>query len=262
MSNPVLNKNKFNNDGSSEHMTMQGTINKTLILFAILMSTAAMTWTKTIGALKANEVTVVAGAEKISRLSYIPDGIIPLVIGGCLIAFVVALIVIFNQKSAPVLAPVYAAIEGVAIGGLSAMFEYMYPNIAIQAAALTLAVFFSMLTLYKLRIIRATEKFRAGMFSAMMGILVLYIVNMFASFAGYDLPLINDTGFWGIALSLFITAIAALNLILDFDLIEDGVKSKAPKYMEWYAGFGLMVTIVWLYLEILRLLAKIRGSNS
>jgi len=240
---------------------MQGTINKTLILFAILMSTASLTWTKTIGTLKANEVVVATSTEEISRLSYVPDGIMPLVICGIIIAFVVAMIIIFFPKSSPVLAPVYAAIEGVAIGGLSAMFEYMYPNIAIQAAGLTMAVFFAMLTLYKFRIIQATEKFKAGMMSAMLGILILYLVNMFAGFAGYNLPLINDTGFWGIALSLFIVAIASLNLILDFDLIEEGVKSKAPKYMEWYAGFGLMVTIVWLYLEILRLLAKLRGSD-
>ncbi len=261
MSNPILNIKKFNSDSSSDSMTMQGTINKTLILFAILMSTASLTWIKTIGTLKANEVVVTSSSEEISRLSYVPDGIMPLVIGGCLIAFIVAMIIIFNQKSAPILAPIYAAIEGVAIGGISAMFEYMYPNIAIQAAGLTLAVFFAMLMLYRFRIIRATEKFKAGLMSAMIGILILYLVNLFAGFAGYDLPLINDTGFWGIALSLFIVAIAALNLILDFDLIEEGVKGKAPKYMEWYAGFGLMVTIVWLYLEILRLLAKLRSSD-
>ena len=261
MSNPILNIKKFNSDSSSDSMTMQGTINKTLILFAILMSTASLTWIKTIGTLKANEVVVTSSSEEISRLSYVPDGIMPLVIGGCLIAFIVAMIIIFNQKSAPILAPIYAAIEGVAIGGISAMFEYMYPNIAIQAAGLTLAVFFAMLMLYRFRIIRATEKFKAGLMSAMIGILILYLVNLFAGFAGYDLPLINDTGFWGIALSLFIVAIAALNLILDFDLIEEGVKGKAPKYMEWYAGFGLMVTTVWLYLEILRLLAKLRSSD-
>jgi uncharacterized YccA/Bax inhibitor family protein len=260
MSNPVLNSKKFKSDGS-ESMTMQGTINKTLILFGILMVTASLTWTKTIGALKANEVVAVGGSEEISRLSYVPDGIIPLVLGGCLIGFVVAMIIIFFQKSAPVLAPVYAALEGVFIGGLSAMFEYMYPNIAIQAAGLTLAVFFAMLALYKARIIRATEKFRAGLMSAMIGILILYLVDLFAGMAGYNLPLINDTGFWGIALSLFIVTIASLNLILDFDMIETGVASKAPKYMEWYAGFGLMVTLVWLYLEILRLLAKLRGND-
>ncbi len=260
MANPVLNSKKFNSDGSSESMTMRGTINKTLILFAILMGTAFLTWTKTIGTLKVNEVAVATSTEEISRLSYVPDGIMPLVLCGCLISFVVAMIVIFNKKSAPVLAPVYAAVEGVAIGGLSAMFEYMYPNIAIQAAGLTLAVFFAMLTLYRFKIIRATEKFRAGLLSAMIGILILYLVDIFAGLAGYDLPLINDTGFWGIALSLFIVAIASLNLIFDFDLIEEGVRAKAPKYMEWYAGFGLMVTIVWLYLEILRLLAKLKSD--
>ncbi len=110
MSNPVLN-NKFNRDTTLEPMTIQGTINKTLILFAILMSTASLTWTKTIGTLKANEVIVTSSSEEISRLSYVPDGIMPLVLGGCLIAFIVALIIIFNQKSAPILAPVYAAID-------------------------------------------------------------------------------------------------------------------------------------------------------
>jgi uncharacterized YccA/Bax inhibitor family protein len=178
-------------------------------------------------------------------------------IGGFVGGFVVALATIFKPNWSPITAPIYALLEGFALGGISAVFEKTYHGIALQAVGLTLGVLFVMLLAYKTGMIRATQGFKIGVIAATGGIAVFYLVEMVLSFFfHFQFSTINGGGFWGIAFSLFVVVIAALNLVLDFDVIETGVRGGAPKYMEWYGGFGLMVTLIWLYLEMLRLLAK------
>jgi uncharacterized YccA/Bax inhibitor family protein len=180
-------------------------------------------------------------------------------IGGLIGGFVVALVTIFKKNWSPFTAPIYALLEGLALGGISAIFEKMYPGVAIQAVGLTLGTLFVMLLAYKTGVIRATQSFKIGVIAATGGIAVFYLVEMvLGMFFHFNVPAINASGPWGIAFSLFVVIIAALNLVLDFDMIETGVSGGAPKYMEWYGAFGLMVTLIWLYLEILRLLGKVR----
>ena len=153
---------------------------------------------------------------------------------------------------------IYSLVEGLALGGISALFEQRYPGIAIQAVGLTFGTLFAMLLAYKTGIIRATEKFKIGVVAATGGIMLLYLVDIVLHFFSRPVPFIHEGTPIGIAFSLFVVVLAALNLVLDFDLIETGVNNGAPKYMEWYGAFGLMVTLIWLYLEILRLLGKAR----
>ena len=155
------------------------------------------------------------------------------------------------------LAPVYAVLEGLALGGISAFFETRFPGIVMQAVGLTFGVLFCLLMAYKSRLIRVTQNFRLGVVAATGGIAVLYVIGFIGSFFGWNIPYIHESGMIGIGFSLFVVVIASLNLVLDFDFIERG-HGVAPKYMEWYAAFGLIVTLVWLYLEILRLLSKLR----
>jgi uncharacterized YccA/Bax inhibitor family protein len=204
------------------------------------------------------KATVVQQEGHIKSLSDVPGDVYKYLLGGCIGGFVVALIIIFCNKTAPLLSPVYAILEGVCLGAITAMFEYMYPTIGLQAVALTAGVFISLLGLYVFRIVKATENFKMGVIAATGGICLFYLVTIGLSFFGIKMPFIHETGMAGIGLSLFIVIVAALNLILDFDFIETGVRNKAPKYMEWYGAFGLLVTLVWLYLEILRLLAKLK----
>jgi uncharacterized YccA/Bax inhibitor family protein len=179
--------------------------------------------------------------------------------GGILGGFVVALVTIFKRNWSPFTAPIYALLEGLALGGISAIFELRYPGIAIQAVGLTFGTLFVMLLAYKTGIIRATQGFKVGVIAATGGIAVFYLIGMVLRvFLHYQVPVIYAGGIWGILFSLFVVIVAALNLVLDFDLIESGVNGGAPKYMEWYGAFGLMVTLIWLYLEILRLLGKAR----
>jgi uncharacterized YccA/Bax inhibitor family protein len=178
--------------------------------------------------------------------------------GGVFGGFVVALVTIFKKEWSPITAPVYALLEGLALGGISAIFERTYPGVAMQAVGLTFGTLFIMLLAYKTGMIRATQKFKLGVIAATGGIAVLYLVEMVLGLFHVTVPAINGSGPLGIAFSLFVVVIAALNLVLDFDLIETGVQGGAPKYMEWYGAFALMVTLIWLYLEILRLLAKAR----
>jgi uncharacterized YccA/Bax inhibitor family protein len=180
-------------------------------------------------------------------------------IGGLIGGFVVALVTIFKKNWSPFTAPIYALLEGLALGGISAIFERTYPGVAIQAVGLTLGTLFAMLLAYKTGMIRATQSFKIGVIAATGGIAVFYLVEMVLSmFFHINVPAINGSSPWGIAFSLFVVVVAALNLVLDFDMIETGVNGGAPKYMEWYGAFGLMVTLIWLYLEILRLLGKLR----
>jgi len=147
------------------------------------------------------------------------------------------------------------------LGGISVYFEKTYPGIVKQAISLTFGTLFSLLLAYKSRLIRATENFKLGVVAATGGIAVLYLISMVMGFFGARMPFIHESGPFGIGFSVFVVVIAALNLVLDFDFIENGAEAGAPKYMEWYGAFGLMVTLIWLYLEILRLLAKLRSRN-
>ena len=172
-----------------------------------------------------------------------------------------ALVTVFKKEWSPVTAPIYALLEGLVLGGMSALFNVRYPGIAMQAVGLTFGTLFVLLFLYSSRIIKVTQKFRLGVFAATGGIMVFYLIEMVLGFFGIHFNTINGSGPIGIGISLFIVAIAALNLVLDFDFVEQGVACGAPKYMEWYAGFGILVTLVWLYIEILNLLSKMRSRN-
>src|SRR5258706_523422 len=179
-------------------------------------------------------------------------------LGGLLGGMVTALVTIFKRSWAPITAPLYALLEGFALGGISAFFERSYHGIAIQAVGLTFGVLFVMLFAYKTGVIRATERFKLGVIAATGGIAVFYFVVMLLGCFHVNRGMLYRGNWWAIAFSLFVVVIAALNLVLDFDMIETGVRMGAPKYMEWYGAFGLMVTLIWLYLEILRLLANSR----
>jgi uncharacterized YccA/Bax inhibitor family protein len=157
-----------------------------------------------------------------------------------------------------VTAPIYAVLEGLFLGGISAIFEMSYPGIVIQAVALTFGTLFCLLAAYKSRLIKVTENFKLGIVAATGAICLIYLVSIIMGFFGASIPMIHSSGPLGIGFSLFVVTIAALNLVLDFDFIERGSEMGAPKYMEWYGAFGLVVTLVWLYIEILRLLSKLR----
>ena len=178
--------------------------------------------------------------------------------GGMIFAFVT----IFKKEWSPVTAPIYSLLEGMALGGISAFVNLRYPGIAFQAVSLTFGTLFVMLFLYRSGIIKVTDKLRMGIFAATGGICIFYFASMLLGFFHINFfGSVWGSGVVGIGFSLFVVAIAALNLVLDFDFIEQGVTAGAPKYMEWYGGFGIMVTLVWLYIEILRLLSKVRSRN-
>ncbi|HTZ47788.1 MAG TPA: Bax inhibitor-1/YccA family protein [Verrucomicrobiae bacterium] len=238
--NPVLKESAFAGQSiTGEAMTVQGTVNKTGLLLLFVVVAAAWTW-----GLSHSET---------------PEAAYPWMLGGALGGFIVALITIFKKTWSPITAPIYALLEGLFLGGISAIFERSYPGIAIQAVSLTFAVMFVMLLAYKFGIVRATPRFKMGVIAATGGIALVYIANMVMSFFFHrPMSFLYSSTWLGIGISVFIVIIAALNLILDFDMIESAVRIGAPKYMEWYGGFGLMVTLIWLYLEILRLLGKVR----
>ncbi len=225
--------------GDAPAMTVQGAVNKTFVLLAVVLATATWTWSKA------------TNPEQIGSLY-------PLMMGGVIGGFVLALVTIFKKEWAAVTAPLYAACQGLAMGAISAIFEMKYPGIVIQAVGLTFATLFAMLIAYKTGWIQATEGFRRGIFIATAAIGLFYLVVMIAGFFHVAPPaFINGGGILGIGFSLFVVGIAALNLILDFDMIERAAKEQLAKYMEWYCAFGLMVTLIWLYMEILRLLSKV-----
>jgi uncharacterized YccA/Bax inhibitor family protein len=238
-SNPALNEKAFKGQVSiGEAMTLQGTVNKTGLLLLCVVATSAWTWG-------------MAHSET-------PEAAMPWMFGGMIGGFIVALVTIFKKQWSPLTAPLYALLEGLVLGGISAIFEKSYPGIAVQAVGLTFGTLFVMLLAYKSGTIRATQGFKLGVIAATGGIAVFYLVEMLLGFFHVQVPAINGSGFIGIGFSVFVVIIAALNLVLDFDMIETGVQNGAPKYMEWYGAFGLMVTLIWLYLEILRLLGKAR----
>jgi uncharacterized YccA/Bax inhibitor family protein len=239
-SNPALNENTFEGRVAvaGDAMTLQGTVNKTGVLLLCVVITSAWTW----------------GIAH----SQTPEAALPWMMGGLIGGLVFALVTIFKKEWSPITAPVYALCEGLVLGGISALLERSYPGIAIQAMGLTFGVTAVMLTLYRTGVLRATPKFTVGVVAATGGIFVVYMVDLVLGIFGRHVPLLNSSGPLGIGVSAVIVIIAALNLILDFDFVETGVHARAPKYMEWYGAFGIMVTLVWMYLEILRLLSKVR----
>ena len=186
-----------------------------------------------------------------------------LLIGGALAGFITAIITIFNKKSAPITAPLYAIFEGLALGGISFMYAQQYEGIVLNAVSLTALILLSLLMAYRSGLIKPSENFKLGVVAATGGILLVYLVSFIGSFFGMSLSFLDPTNGSLISIggSLFVVIIASLNLVLDFDFIEEGAEKGAPKYMEWYGAFGLLVTLVWLYLEILRLLAKLNSRK-
>ena len=238
MANPILNENRFNEQErilEGIPMTVNGTIQVTAFLGMLLICAAAFVWSRI-------------------SLGYTDLGMM-LTGGGLIVGFILYLIIMFTRNKN--LIPAYAVCEGCALGGVSAAMEAQFPGIVIQAVAGTFAALFSMLVLYKLRLIQATDKFRSVIFISTASIAAIYLVDIIGRFFGLHVPLINSASPAGIAISLAIIVIAALNLILDFDFIERGAKMMLPKDYEWFGAFGLMITLVWLYVEILRLLSKI-----
>ncbi len=243
--NPALNANTFARVGARdvEHrMTLGGTVNKTGILLLLLLITAFFTWDRFFS-------------------TQDPATVMPWMIGGLIAGFVVAMVTIFKKTWAGVTAPVYALCEGLFIGGISSLAEARFPGIVIQAVGLTFGTLFALLLAYKSGWIKATENFKLGVTAATGAIFMLYLVSFVLIFFGMSVPMIHSSGTFGILFSLFVVVVAALNLVLDYDFIENGAAQGAPKYMEWYGAFGLMVTLVWLYIEILRLLMKLRSRN-
>jgi uncharacterized YccA/Bax inhibitor family protein len=236
-SNPALKDEVFEIQASvgESAMTIQGTVTKAFILIGIIIFSGAISWAQ-----------------------YAQGGpAMILTIGGAIFGFILAMITIFKKEWSPVTAPLYAFCEGLFLGGVSAMYNAAYNGIVSQAVMLTIGTFIALLLAYRSGLIKATENFKLGIFAATGAIGIFYLIAMGMAMFGAQMPLLHDNGILGIGLSLVIVVVAALNLVLDFDFIEKGAENNAPKYMEWYASFGLIVTLVWLYLEILRLLSKL-----
>ncbi len=255
--NPALRETIFDrvrqeDDTAPQTMTVRGTAIKTIWLLGILVLAAGIAWWMSLEAVQA--------AEGAARFRVGPAAFVFMVAGG-IGGFILALVTIFRPRSAPWSAPIYAGCEGLALGGISAFFEMYFPGIVLEAVTLTFAVLAVMLVLYASRIIRVTAGFRTGVIAATGAIFLVYLADSVLRLFGVGVPFIHETGWIGIGFSLFVVTIAALNLVLDFDLIEQYARRGAPLYMEWYGGFALMLTLVWLYLEILNLLAKLRGRD-
>lgn len=234
--NPVLSEETFQKSATGLQsqqgsMTISGTINKIGVLFLILLVGASVGW-------------------------YMPS---PLFMwGGAIGGFIVAMITIFKKEWAPITAPIYSLLEGLFLGAISIMYAQMYDGIVYNAVVLTLGVFAAMLMIYRSGMIKVTQRFRMGILAATGGVALVYIASIVLGFFGVDMGLVTGSGMFGIGFSLLVIVIAALNLVLDFDLIEKGARANAPGYFEWYAAFGLIITLVWLYIEMLRLLSKLQ----
>lgn len=240
--NPALSASTFTGFGrvaQTESMTIQGTVNKTALSLLIVMVSASYTW----------GMPTVDGRF---------GGLIAL---GAIGGFITALVTIFKKQWAMYTVPLYAVLQGLMLGGVSRFFEASYPGIVNQAVFLTFGTLGALLLAYKSGLIKATENFKLGVFAATGGIAMLYLISFVMSFFGSGIGFIHNNSTFGILFSFGVVIIAALNLVLDFDFIEEGSEMGAPKYMEWYATFGLLVTLIWLYLEILRLLAKLQSRR-
>ena len=238
--NPALSKKTFDDlkSKTGEIMTLDGAVNKIAMSLAILLFAAYYTYTNAL-------------------MSFIGVGF-----GG---GFIVALVTIFKKEWAPITVPIYAILEGLALGAFSKLFADIFePGIVPQAISLTLGILIALLFAYKTKIIKVTENFKLGLFAATAGIALVYLISFLMSvFGGTSLPIMSpaNASMLSIGFSLFVVIIASLNLVMDFDFIEKGVENSAPKYMEWYSAFGLLLTLIWLYVEILRLLAKLSSRK-
>jgi uncharacterized YccA/Bax inhibitor family protein len=245
--NPILRADTFDlRAGEREAtMTIMGTVHKTGLLVLIVFAAAIWLWNK----------------FPIAGQGQVPPGLYPWVVGGLIGGLVLGLVTRFKRDIARFTAPLYAVCEGLLLGGISALFDARFPGIAIQAIGLTGTTLFALLFAYRTGLIRATENFKLGVTAATGGVLLLYVVTFVLGMFGIPMPFLHDTGIVGIGISMVIVVIAALNLVLDFDFIEQGQANGAPKNLEWYAAFGLLVTLVWLYLETLRLLSKLQSRD-
>lgn len=251
--NPFLSNKRFSSNAVSkaeevhhaqvidynQEMTISGTINKTVILFLILCAGSMLTWWMAF-----NEI----------------NPMLP-TIGGAIVALILVIISAFKPQASPYLAPGYALFEGLFIGGISAIFEIKFPGIVINAVAATLVTFLVCLGLYKFRIVKVNEQFKSVVIAATLAIATYYLLSWLASLIFNFTPVHYGNGMMSIGISVFVIIVAALNLFLDFDQIEKGVQERMPKFMEWYGAMGLMITLVWLYIEFLRLLAKISSKD-
>ena len=235
--NPVLTQKAFSTPITrGDKMTLNGTVNKTFLSLLLLVGCAYFTY---------------------DEMNF------TLLIGGAIVGFIVALITVFKKSWAPITVPIYAIAEGFVLGGISFLYSAQYEGIVSNAIFLTLGILISLLMLYKSGYVKATENFKLGVFAATGGIALVYLANFIMGFFGSSIGVLNpmNSSLLSIGFSLFVVVIAALNLVLDFDFIEKGVENGAPKYMEWFGAFGLLVTLIWLYLEILRLLAKLNNRR-
>ena len=239
--NPTLNANTFSGFDltTGGTMTIMGTVNKTAFSLLLLMTTALFTWNMPVGDPRSSG----------------------LMIFGMLGGVVLALITVFKHQWAKFTVPAYALLQGLALGGISKYFETMYPGIVNQAVMLTFGTLGALLLAYRSGIIKATENFKLGIIAATGGIAFVYMISWVLSWFSVSVPVIHSNSNMSILFSIGVVIIAALNLVLDFDFIEEGSEKGAPKYMEWYGAFGLLVTLIWLYLEILRLLAKLSSRR-
>lgn len=239
-SNPYLREDSFAQSAylsegeREERMTISGAVNKTFVLGAIMLAAAAFSFTY-------------------------PNPI--LTFGGAIGGLIVVVIASRKMEKSPVLAPIYAGLEGFFVGGITAMFATAYEGIILQAVTLTFGVFFAMLALYKSGLVKVTKSFRTGIMMATFGIFIVYMLSIGLSFFGINIPHLHEATPLGLIISLGILAIASLNLLLDFDLFEKGEEQGAPAYMEWFAAMGLLITLVWIYVEILRILAIFAGRE-
>lgn len=244
--NPTLSENRFKDSVLQDvithdnAMTVNGTLQKFGFLFLMMMSTAFYAWKE-----------FMEGGTNALTFIYV----------GAFGGLIVAVVLMFKKDWAPYLAPAYALLEGLFVGAISAYYSTAFaevaPGIVLNAVGLTFGTAIAMYLLYSFKIIKATAKFRAIIVTATAGIAIFYLIAIGLGFAGIQIPFLHEGSAIGIGFSVFVVALAALNLILDFDMIEKGAELGAPKYMEWYGAFGLLVTIIWLYLEILRLLSKL-----
>lgn len=235
----VFTKEKAKNTSATtgdDFMTVDGAVWRTLFLFIILLFPAYYTWS-----------LVGTGAN-----------LMPYTLGGAIGGFVVALVTIFKKEWSPYTAPLYAFLEGLFLGAISGIFESQFQGITLQAVGLTFATLFMLLTAYLFGWIKVTQKLRSGIMIATGSVAIVYMISLVFNLFGGSVPYIHGSGPIGIGFSLVVVGIAAMNLLLDFEFINEGAQQEAPKYMEWFAAFGLMVTLIWLYIEILRLLSKIR----
>jgi uncharacterized YccA/Bax inhibitor family protein len=244
-SNPALSEKVFRNFSrtTDERMSLSGTVNKSFILITLVIASAFWSWQN-----------AYSGGWSQESVPQIPSWYFVLIIGTLILSFVI----VFKKEWAPYLAPVYAVGEGVLLGTISALFDYRYPGVVLQAVLCTLGVFLALLFLYKTRVIQATKNVKLGIVAATMGVVLVYLADMVLRFFGNSVPFLHESSTMGIVVSAIIVGVAAMNLILDFDFIEQGAERGAPQYMEWYAAFGLLITLVWLYMEMLRLLGKTR----